>query len=375
MTLPAALVGSLGTAGDVDAYRFTARAGEEMVFQVVARPLGARLDSVVRLLDASGKLVAENNDIDLNRDSVLTWRFTETGTYSIAIEDLEHGGGADGFGYRIYAGVLPYLTGVFPLGVRGGAGGDVAVTGVNLGADSVRVAGEPPYPGGRTVPVTVGAARGAVLNRKAIALGAYPDAFEREPNSDMALAQPLAIPSSVNGRIWTERGGTRDEPGYTFCTSSQGDQDLFRFTAAKGQKLVFEVTAQQLGSPLDSIVEVLDAQGRIVPRALVRCLARTEIALNDPDSTRRSIRLLTWNELAINDYLLIGDELLQIASLPTHPDDDLQLRSYRGVRSALLDTSPRNHSVGEAVYKVSLHAPGTRLETQRHAGLPDRLRE
>ena len=85
MTLPAALVGALGTAGDVDAYRFTARAGEEMVFQVVARPLGARLDSVVRLLDASGKLVAENNDIDLNRDSVLTWRFTEAGTYSIAM--------------------------------------------------------------------------------------------------------------------------------------------------------------------------------------------------------------------------------------------------------------------------------------------------
>ena len=362
ITLPAALVGSLGTAGDVDAYRFTARAGEEMVFQVVARPLGARLDSVVRLLDASGRVIAENNDIDLNRDSALTWRFTDAGTYAIVMEDLEHGGGSDGFGYRIYAGVLPYLTEVFPLGVRSGAGGDVAVTGVNLGADSVRVTGQPAYPGVRTVPVTVGAARGPVLNRKAIAVGTYPDALEREPNSDMALAQPLAIPSSVNGRIWSARGGTAEGQ-----QPAPGDQDLFRFTAVKGQKLVFEVTAQQLGSPLDSIVEVLDAQGRIVPRALVRCLARTEIALNDPDSTRRSIRLLTWNELAINDYLLIGDELLQVGSLPTHPDDDLQLRSYRGVRSALLDTSPRNHSVGEAVYKVSLHPPGTRLETN---GMP-----
>lgn len=362
ITLPAALVGSLGTAGDVDAYRFAARAGEEMVFQVLARPLGARLDSVVRLLDASGTVVAENNDVDLGRDSVLTWRFAEAGTYSIAIEDLEHGGGADGFGYRIYAGVLPYLTGVFPLGVRGGTGGEVAVTGVNLGADAVRVPGEPAYPGGRTVPVAVGAARGSSLNRKTIALGTYPDALEREPNGDLAVAQPLAIPSSVNGRIWGTRGGTPEAQ-----PRAPGDQDLFKFTAVKGQKLVFEVTAQQLGSPLDSIVEVLDAHGRVVPRALVRCLARTEIALNDPDSTRRSIRLLTWNELAINDYLLIGDELLQVGSLPTHPDDDLQLRSYRGVRSALLDTSPRNHSVGEAVYKVSLHAPGTRLETN---GMP-----
>jgi hypothetical protein len=353
--LPAALVGMLGKAGDVDAYRFTARAGEELVFQVVARPLGARLDSILRLFDASGKLVAENNDVDLSRDAVLIWKVAEAGTYSIAIEDVEHGGGADGFGYRVYAGALPYLSGVFPLGVRSGATSDVAVSGVNLGADSVRVSGEPLYPGGRTVPVSISAARGPLLNRKAVALDAYADAAEREPNSDTALAQPLTVPSIVNGRIWNE--SKSEAP-----PSQTSDADVFKFTATKGQKLVFEVAAQQLGSPLDSIIEVLDAQARPVPRALARCLARTEIALNDPDSTRRGIRLLTWNELDINDYLMIGDELLQVASLPTHPDDDLQLKAYRGMRSALLDTSPRNHSVGEAVYKVSLHTPGTRLE-------------
>ena len=350
VTLPAALVGTLGKAGDIDAYRFNARGGEEMVFQVVARPLGARLDSVVRLMDGSGKVIADNNDLDLNRDSVLTWKFTEAGTYAIAIEDLEHGGGADGYGYRIYAGVLPYLTSVFPLGVRAGAAGEVAINGVNLGTNSLHVSGKPPYPGGRMAPVTVSGTRSPVLNRKTITLGSYSDASEREPNSQPSLAQPLTIPSSINGRIVSEREKT------------EADQDLFKFTATKGQKLVFEVTAQQLGSPLDSIIEVLDAQGRIVPRALARCVARTEIALNDPDSTRRGIRLLTWNELAINDYLMIGDELLQVASLPTHPDDDLILKSYRGMRTALLDTSPRNHSVAEAVYKVSLHAPGTRLE-------------
>jgi len=85
------------------------------------------------------------------------------------------------------------------------------------------------------------------------------------PYSDRSLAQPLSIPSSVNGRIWTESRGTDDER-----RSARGDEDLFRFTAVKGQKLVFEVTAQQLGSPLDSIIEVYDAKGRIVPRALKR---------------------------------------------------------------------------------------------------------
>ena len=158
----------------------------------------------------------------------------------------------------------------------------------------------------------------------------------------------------MNGRIWT-----RESPR---AGAARADQDLFRFTARKGQKLVLDVTAQQLGSPLDSMIEVLDADGRVVPRAAIRCVAQTEISLNDPDSSRRSMRFATWNELGVNDHLLIGDELLQIASMPTHPDDDVQLMSYRGGRLTLLDTSARNHSVGEAVFKVEIHPPGTRFE-------------
>jgi hypothetical protein len=356
VTLPSTLVGALGTAGDVDAYEFRARAGEEMVFQVVARPLGSRLDSTVRLLDAQGQLLASNNDVDLSCDSVLTWRFAEAGSYTLTIEDVEHGGGANGFAYRIHAGALPYVTGVFPLGVPTGKTADVSVAGVNLGdRATLRVAGDASALVGRTIPISASASAGSAINRKGVALGAYPEALEAEPNDEPAVAQALTIPSTVNGRVWTRDADSR-------AGATRADQDLFRFTARKGQKLVLDVTAQQLGSPLDSIIEILNADGRIVPRAAIRCVARTEISLNDPDSGRRSMRLATWNELAVNDHLLVGDELLQIASMPTHPDDDVQLMSYRGGRLTLLDTSARNHSVGEAVYKVEIHPPGTRFE-------------
>jgi hypothetical protein len=356
VTLPAALVGTLGTTGDVDAYEFRARAGEEMVFQVVARPLGSRLDSVVRLLGAQDQLLAASNDVELSRDSVLTWRFAETGSYTLTIEDVEHGGGATGFAYRIHAGVLPYITGIFPLGVPAGGTAEVTATGVNLGSlAKLQVAGDPSALVGRTIPIPPATAADSVINRRAVALGMYPEALEAEPNNEAAVAQTLTIPSSVNGRVWTrETTAARGTTG--------ADQDVFRFTARKGQKLVLDVTAQQLGSPLDSVIEVLDAEGRVVPRAAIRCVAQTEVALNDPDSSRRSMRLATWNELAVNDHLLVGDELLQIASMPTHPDDDVQLMSYRGARLTLLDTSARNHSVGEAVYKVEVHPPGTRFE-------------
>lgn len=356
VTLPSTLVGMLGTAGDVDAYEFRGRAGEAMVFQVVARPIGSRLDSIVRLVDSHGQILGENNDVDLSRDSVLTWRFTETGSYTLTIEDVEHGGAANGFAYRIHAGALPYLTGVFPLGVPAGRSIDVSATGVNLGdRATLRVAGDASALVGRTIPIPASAPAGSAINRRAVALGEYPEALEAEPNDEAAVAQALAIPSTVNGRVWTRETATRGGV-------ARADEDLFRFTARKGQKLVLDVTAQQLGSPLDSIIEVLDADGRVVPRAAIRCVAQTEISLNDPDSSRRSMRLATWNELGVNDHLLIGDELLQIASMPTHPDDDVQLMSYRGGRLTLLDTSARNHSVGESVYKVEIHPPGTRFE-------------
>ena len=355
VTLPSTLVGTLGASGDVDAYEFRARAGEEMVFQVVARPLGSRLDSVVRLLDAQGSLLGTNNDVDLSRDSVLTWRFAETGSYTLTIEDVEHGGGKNGFAYRIQAGALPYVAGVFPLGVPTGGSADISATGVNLGdRATLRVAGDRSALVGRTIPIPASAPAGSAINRRAVALGAYPEALEAEPNDEPAVAQKLAIPATVNGRIWTREGSR--------AGAARADQDLFRFTARKGQKLVLDVTAQQLGSPLDSVIEVLDADGRVVPRAAIRCVAQTEISLNDPDSSRRSMRFATWNELGVNDHLLIGDELLQIASMPTHPDDDVQLMSYRGGRLTLLDTSARNHSVGEAVFKVEIHPPGTRFE-------------
>jgi hypothetical protein len=361
VTLPAALVGMLGAAGDVDAYTFAAKAGEEMVFQVVARPVGSRVDSVLKLLDAGGTVIAENNDFDLSRDSVLTWRAPASGRYTLTIEDVEHGGGKEGFGYRIYAGALPFVTGIFPIGVpRSGA--EVVASGVNLGkAARIHVTADPSQPDAPSLLISPSIPGGHALNRKSAALGSHPEVLEGEPNDDRPVAQRLAVPSTVNGRIWTSNGAPAD------TGKRRADHDIFRFSARKGQTLVFDVTAQQLGSPLDSIIEVLDAEGRVVPRATIRCLARTEIALNDPDSTRRSMRLATWNELATNDYVLVGDELLQIQSMPTHPDDDLVFRNYRGMRVPLLDTSGRSHAVGDAVYKVEIHPAGTRLESN---GMP-----
>jgi hypothetical protein len=123
--------------------------------------------------------------------------------------------------------------------------------------------------------------------------------------------------------------------------------------------LILEVNARRIGSPLDSYIEILDAKGQAVPRATLRCLAKTYTTFRDHDGAGPGIRIETWGELAINDHILVGNELIRIWDLPRGPDDDCQFYSVGGQRAAYLDTTPTYHSLGTPMYKVSIHPPGT----------------
>ena len=81
----------------------------------------------------------------------------------------------------------------------------------------------------------------------------------------------------------------------------------FRFQARKGQKLVFEVNADRLGSPLDSLLEVLDANGKPVERATVRCLLETSTTLRDHDSAPPAASAsVSATGFAVGDFVMIG---------------------------------------------------------------------
>ena len=69
---------------------------------------------------------------------------------------------------------------------------------------------------------------------------------EKEPNGDFDKAERLAFPALVNGVI------------------TAGDYDCFRFTAAAGQTLTFDLLATRNGSSLDGTMELLDTRGRTI---------------------------------------------------------------------------------------------------------------
>lgn len=324
--LPASIVGTIDRAGAIDYYRFEAEGGQDIGVQAITH--GSKLAPVLLLTDAGGRLLAESES------GILGYTCLTTGTYTVGVRDREFRGGAD-MTYRLHVGPVPVVTSIFPMGLQRGAEADIRLQGVFLlPTRSVRVKAGDAAPGTR-LPLAVQTPNGLALGAPSVVVGEFPEVVRGQSDR-------VPVPGTANGVI--------DKPGAT---------DTWRFTAKKGQRLIIETNAHRLGSPLDSFIEVLDANGHPVPRAVLRAVAKTYVTFRDHDAAGPGIRLETWNELAMNDYLLVGDELVRILSLPRGPDDDCQFWSVNGQRVGLLDTTPVFHPLNQPMYKVTIHPPGT----------------
>ncbi len=343
IVLPATLIGMLAAPGDTHNYEFEGKAGEELVFQVVASQLKSDLESLLILRDSSGKELARAGEKENSPDAVLVHKLEKPGVYTISITDREKGGSEDHF-YRLNAGPLPYITGVFPLGVNAGKPAQVSVSGVNLG-DSHQVDVHPPKSadGWTTLPIQVKRGEEWSLNKVMLAVGNEPEILEREPNNTPAGAQPITLPVTINGHI-----------DASAKIGAKPDEDYFRFHANKGQNLSIQVAASRLGSPLDSVIEVLDAQGSPIPRATVRCLNQTTTTLSDRDSRTTGIRLVSTSGLHEGDYMMIGDELDRISIIPDQPDADVEMEGVDQMRRAYLGTSPDVHAINTPAYRAEI---------------------
>jgi len=108
LTLPRIVNGRIDRPGDWDVFRFSARGGDEIVAEVNARRLGSPLDSLLRLTDTSGRVLAVNDDhedkgegmVTHHADSVLSFAIPSTGEYLLWLGDTQHKGGRE-YSYRL----------------------------------------------------------------------------------------------------------------------------------------------------------------------------------------------------------------------------------------------------------------------------------
>lgn len=329
---PTVIIGQIKEKGEVDRFQVALEANAEIVFALT----DTALMPAFRLLDASGAVVADNSAAsgeDLRR---LGFRAPAAGVYTLEMSDPEL---RDGLGYRLHAGAFPYVTDHFPLGVPAGKTTDVHVTGFNLGGDTIAVTPSGQGSAWETMPLPLPAVANNPIPAPGLAVWRGEEAIEAEPNNEPAEATTLARGTLVNGRL--------------------GDDawDLYRFEAEAGAALLLEVQAERLGVPLDTQLEILDASGEVVKRAVARCTAETHITLFSRDSKSAGLRLDDWSALSMNDFVMASGELLQVRKIPDYADEDVTFTTVAGQRMSLFGTSPQHHAVYAPVYRVELHPP------------------
>jgi hypothetical protein len=248
IALPATINGQI-MPGGVDRYRFSAIKGRRLVVAAAARELMPYISDAVpgwfqatlALYDAQGREVAYDDDYRFHPDPVLYYEIPADGEYVLEIKDSIYRGRED-FVYRIAAGELPFVTGIFPLGGKAGARTTVELKGWNLPSAKITQDLKNKTPG--VYPVSV---RGGewTSNRVPFAVDTLAERLEREPNNQPKTSLSIKIPVIVNGRI--------DRPG---------DVDVVRFRGRGGEEIVAEVFARRLDSPLDSALKLTDSAGK-----------------------------------------------------------------------------------------------------------------
>lgn len=229
--VPVTVNGTL-TAADIDTYKFAAKAGERLVFEVEARRAGSAIDPLIEVMDSAGKVIASNDDaVGLGVDARVEVTFPKAGTYYAQVRDTRYSDQAQDF-YRLKIGQYPYADSIFPLGGKRGETVEITMAGGNLPAP-VKVTKKLDTTAGY-MPVQL---PGSAALPMILEVGDQPEEIE-----------PVVVREGVlvNGRI-----------------SAAGEIDKYKLAVAPGEEWVVNLSAGSLGtSQLDPIITVFDEKGK-----------------------------------------------------------------------------------------------------------------
>jgi hypothetical protein len=248
-TLPVTISGVLSRSGEVDSYTIELEKDQTLIASIDSRRLLASpADVVLQLADERG-FVVEQNDDHHDFDPQIVHTVTTTGKYSVRVfafpadpnSSIRFAGG-DNYVYRLTLTTGPFVDHLLPLAVPTGTETALQLAGWNLPQDES--------------PLTVAAAEGEPIG---VAVP-HPGSFlvsRLQPTSVPVIVEPppatdggavtLPVPAAASGHI--------DAPGQS---------DAWRFSAKKDQTLNLHVRAQEFDSPLDPVLRIEDAAGKVI---------------------------------------------------------------------------------------------------------------
>ena len=271
--LPVTINGRIFPREDVDAWSFTVKAGETVTCAVATSALGSPLDARIEVRDPTGRVLAEQ----LPEGASTPWlRFIARtdGVHQVRIHDTAFGGLQDHV-YRLTITSGPCLDAVYPLGGRRGTKTRFQLSGVKLPQPEIEL--ELPVEGDE-IAWRLDDAKSSWGDVR-LELDDFDERLEVEPND--VMAQTCSVPSVLNGRI-----------------QQPGDVDVWRFAASKGIEYQFETRTARLGSPLDAVLEVHDAEGKRLAEADDLGNGRTDAQLRFIAPSDGEYRLTVRDRLA-----------------------------------------------------------------------------
>ncbi len=170
---------------------------------------------------------------------------------------------------------------------------------------------------------------------------------ELEPNDTPAAAMAMNWPGTVTGTL---QGA-----------GSQADADVYRLSAKAGETWILETTAGRSGSPADTKLEVLDANGTPMLRGLLQAVRDSWINFRPIDSSSTDVRIEFWEEMDLNQYLYMNGEVSKLFRAPRGPDSGYGLYENQGKRRNYFDTSATAQAKDQPVYIVEAYPVGSAI--------------
>lgn len=242
LKLPVTINGRFHPAGEIHQFAIELKAGQQIVCAATTRAIRSPVDAALRLLDATGQVVATSS-VQHSADSLLAFRAAQPGRFTLQVFDFQFTGSLQHI-YRLTVTDGPWLDRTFPAGVTENGERDVTLYGWNLpGGDGRTMPHRFPSGAAGTLELTLPGAG----NRLPVPVSQHPEIVEIEPNDAAEQATPVMQPVVVNGRL-----------------NKPGDVDTYAFTATKGERFVIEVASASLGFPGDPTLSILDAAGKVL---------------------------------------------------------------------------------------------------------------
>jgi len=309
---------------DVDYYRITAKKGDRIAVEVEGMRLGTTLfDPYVAILDSKRfELSASDDSPLLVQDCLATAIAPEDGQYIIEVRESSYAGNG-GCRYRMHVGTFPRPTMVYPAG--GKIGEEIEVRFIGDAAGEFTQKFTLPSQIVEDYGVLAGTDGNLAPSENPFRLADVPNSLEVEPNNTREQASAAEFPSAFNGIL-----------------QEAGDQDFFRFTAAKGQVYEVECYGRRVRSPIDPVMYLYNDKGG-------------QVAANDdsrgPDSYFRfSVPADGEYTLMVRDHLSRGGE------------DYVYRVEFQPIRPTLTLSIPRSERYGQYRQQVYV-AKGNRFAT------------